>query len=41
MKLIAAASWSAGETPMPWQGGDANQAFNNEIAYWATIAELF
>jgi len=40
MTLIAAASWSAGEAPLPWQGRDAEQAFDNEVVYWATLAEI-
>lgn len=40
LKLIAAVSWNAGDTPERWQGAGANQAFDNELAYWATLAEI-
>jgi len=41
LKLIAAVTWNAGEVPEAWSGSDADQAFANELAYWATLAELF
>jgi hypothetical protein len=41
LKLIAAVSWNAGEMPEIWGGSEADQAFANELAYWATLAELF
>jgi hypothetical protein len=41
LRLIAAASWNAGETPTPWKGAEAAQAFANELAYWAILAETF
>ena len=41
LKLIAAVSWNAGEMPEVWSGSEAEQAFANELAYWATLAELF
>ena len=41
LRFIAAASWNAGEAPTPWEGAEANQAFVNELAYWAILAETF
>jgi hypothetical protein len=41
LKLIAAVSWNAGEAPARWQGAEASQAFENELAYWAILAETF
>jgi hypothetical protein len=41
LRLVAAVSWNAGEAPTPWKGADANQAFANELAYWAVLAETF
>lgn len=41
LRLISAVNWNAGETPTPWSGHDAEQAFDNELAYWATIIEIF
>jgi hypothetical protein len=41
LRLLAAASWNAGETPTPWKGVEAAQAFANELAYWAILAETF
>jgi hypothetical protein len=40
-QLIAAVNWNAGETPVPSQGAEANQAFENELAYWAVLADTF
>jgi hypothetical protein len=41
LKLVAAVSWNAGETPTPWQGAEAARAFENELAYWAILADTF
>jgi hypothetical protein len=41
LKLLAAVSWNAGETPTRWEGAEAAQAFENELAYWATLTEIF
>jgi hypothetical protein len=41
LKLISAVAWDAGEKPVRWTGPEANQAFENELAYWATIADIF
>jgi hypothetical protein len=41
LKLIAAVSWNAGEAPTRWQGAEASQAFENELAYWAILADTF
>jgi hypothetical protein len=41
LQLIAAASWNAGEAPTPWKGAEPAQAFMNELAYWAILAETF
>ena len=41
LRLIAAASWNAGEMPTRWEGAEAAQAFANELAYWAILAETF
>jgi hypothetical protein len=41
LKLLAAVSWNAGETPTRWEGAEAAQAFENELAYWAILAETF
>jgi hypothetical protein len=40
-ELIAAVNWNAGETPTRWQGAEARQAFANELAYWAILADTF
>jgi hypothetical protein len=39
--LIAAISWNAGDAPVRWEGAEAQQAFDNELAYWAILAETF
>jgi|SRR5580700_3348390 hypothetical protein len=41
LKLVAAVSWNAGETPTRWEGIEAAQAFENELAYWAILADTF
>jgi hypothetical protein len=41
LKLVAAVSWNAGETPTRWEGAEASQAFENELAYWAILADTF
>jgi hypothetical protein len=41
LRLIAATSWNAGEAPTPWKGAEAAQAFANELAYWAILADTF
>jgi hypothetical protein len=41
LRLAAAVSWNAGETPAPWKSAEADQAFENELAYWAILAETF
>jgi hypothetical protein len=40
-KLSAAVSWNAGEAPARWPGAEANEAFENELAYWAILAGTF
>ena len=41
LKLISAVSWDAGEMPATWSGREADQAFDNELVYWSTLAEIF
>ena len=41
LKLLVAVSWNAGETPTRWEGAEAAQAFENELAYWAILADTF
>jgi hypothetical protein len=41
LKLSAVVSWNAGEAPARRQGAEANQAFENELAYWAILAGTF
>jgi len=40
-KLISAIVWSAGSEPVPWPNNEALPAFNNELAYWSVLADLF
>jgi hypothetical protein len=40
-ELIAAVSWNAGDTPTRRLGAETHQAFANEIAYWAILADTF
>jgi hypothetical protein len=40
-KLVSAIVWNAGEDPVPWRIEEAQPAFNNELAYWSVIADLF
>jgi hypothetical protein len=39
-RLIMAIVWNAGESPEPWPNDRALAAFNNELGYWAALAEL-
>jgi len=38
--LLSAAAWDAGELPKSLTREEANDAFANEIIYWATLSEL-
>jgi hypothetical protein len=40
LKLTAAVTWDAGETPVRWTGEEAVQAFDNELVYWATVIDI-
>jgi hypothetical protein len=41
LALLSAATWNTGETPVPVPLSDAQPVFNNELGYWAVLAELF
>jgi hypothetical protein len=41
LTLLSAATWSTGETPVPISAADAQSVFDNELGYWAVLAELF
>jgi hypothetical protein len=40
-KLVSAIVWNAGSDPLPWPDNEALPAFNNELAYWSVLADLF
>jgi len=41
LKLVAAATWNTGETPIRLPKEAAQSAFDNELGSWAVLAELF
>jgi hypothetical protein len=41
LTLLSAATWNTGETPVTVPVTEAQSVFDNELAYWAVLAELF
>ena len=41
LTLLSAATWNTGETPVTVPVTEAKSVFDNELAYWAVLAELF
>jgi hypothetical protein len=41
LTLLSAATWNTGETPATVPVTEAQSVFDNELAYWAVLAELF
>jgi hypothetical protein len=39
--FVSAIVWNAGEDPIRWPKAEALPAFQNELAYWSVLADLF